>query len=152
MDLSKYFYLSREALVSSDNLVATFTENERKLLSSIKNCIQGQEDTRFKELSDLQSESQSRIVDALLLQFENDELELRVVRRIFTNYPHAQAKIVEILKGKKKEFYSMGIIPHFTAMHKSNDSMIEQLLNALVLAKKLTNEMKTQILQVHRKV
>lgn len=152
MDLSKYFYLSREALVSSDNLVATFTENERKLLSSIKNCIQGQEDTRFEELSDLQSESQSKIVDALLLQFENDELELRVVRRIFTNYPHVQAKIVEILKGKKKEFYSMGIIPHFAAMHKSNDSMIEQLLNALVLAKKLTNEMKTQILQVHRKV
>lgn len=76
MDLSKYFYLSRESLSSTENVSASFNEAERKMLAAIQNCLQGQEDARLEELMDMEPESQHKICDAVLVHFKSDMIDI----------------------------------------------------------------------------
>ena len=145
IDLSKYFYLSREALISAENITASFTETERNILSSIKNCIQGQEELRFEELSRQSTDSQNRILDALLTHFDKDELKMHIVRRIFLDYEPMQTAIVDLMKKKDKSFYTIGVIPHMRAMYERNSALIESLLGYLLREGKIDAKMKSEV-------
>lgn len=82
-DLSKYFYLSRESLVNSENISASFTEEERQLLNRIINCEKGQEDSRIDELQAVSPMSKTRIIEEIFNKFKSDEIDLRIITSIF---------------------------------------------------------------------
>lgn len=145
IDLSKYFYLSRESLASTDNISASFSETERRMLSSIQNCLPGQEDTKIGELKDMDSESQRKICDAILVHFKADTIDLNIICRIYKEYQIYRSDIIETIKSKPKSFFTPDKIPHLTRMHIVNSSQINDLLNILEADKKISPEINQRI-------
>ena len=144
-DLSKYFYLSRESLNNSENITASFDDSERKLLSDIINCIQGQEDARFEELKTMGQESQKKICEALIANFKTDSVNLSIMSRIFVEYKEYQNDIVTILKQKTKEFFNMASVPLIIRMRENSFEQINALLDDLEKDKKINSNYKKQI-------
>lgn len=144
-DLSKYFYLSREALGSAESITASFTEVERKMLESIQHCIPGQENSRIEELQVMESVSQSNVCEAILVHFRNDNLGLNIISRIFEAYPDRQIDIAEILLTKPKTFFNMGTVPHVKRMYKANRSRMKTCLEKLEADKKINQNYSKQI-------
>lgn len=146
-DLSKYFYLSRESLNNSENITASFDDSERKLLSDIINCIQGQEDARFEELKAMGQESQKKICEALIANFKSDSVNLAIMSRIFIEYKEYQNDIVTILKQKPKEYFNMSSVPLIIRMRKNGFEQINTLLDYLEKDKKINSTYKKQIIE-----
>lgn len=144
-DLSKYFYLSRDALSSAESVTASFTDAERKVLSSIQHCISGQETLRIEELKKMDSASQIRVCDALLQHFESDTIGLNIICRIYADYPDRQTDIVEILKKKPKEFFMIPAIPHLYSMYKTNGKQMLECLEELKEQKKINDHFKESV-------
>lgn len=144
-DLSKYFYLSREALSSVENIAASFSEAERTMLSEIQYCIAGQEESRIGRLKQMESESQMKICDSLLLHFQSDTIGLNIISRIYEEYPDRQIDIAEILNDKPKAFFTLSTIPHLVRMYKANSEQINTCLEKLEAQKKLSNTYKDKI-------
>ncbi len=130
-DLSKYFYLSREALSSIENISSTFSEPERRMLSAFQNCMKGQEDLRIEELKKMEPASQRNICDALIEHFKADSVGLNIIALIYCNYVECRADINEIISQKPRAFFSMPTIPHMAIMYKSSPKQIDDLLNLL---------------------
>lgn len=146
-DLSKYFYLSRESLNNSENIVASFDDSERKLLSDIINCIQGQEDARFEELKTMGQESQKKICEALIVNFKTDSVNFSIMSRIFVEYKEYQNDIITILKQKPKEFFNMASVPLIIRMRKNGFEQINTMLDDLEKDKKIDSTYKKQIIE-----
>lgn len=144
-DLSKYFYLSRESLNSSGNITASFNDLERKLLSDIINCIQGQEDARFEELKSMGQESQKKICEALIASFKSDSVNLAIMSRIFIEYKEYQNDIITVLKQKPKEYFNMSSVPLIIRMRENGSEKINTLLDDLENDKKIKSSYKKQI-------
>ena len=144
-DLSKYFYLSRESLNSSENITASFNDLERKLLSDIINCIQGQEDARFEELKSMGQESQKKICEALIASFKSDSVNLAIMSRIFIEYKEYQKDIITVLKQKPKEYFNMSSVPLIIRMRENGSEKINTLLDDLENDKKIKSSYKKQI-------
>lgn len=144
-DLSKYFYLSRESLNSSENITASFNDLERKLLSDIINCIQGQEDARFEELKSMGQESQKKICEALIASFKSDSVNLAIMSRIFIEYKEYQNDIITVLKQKPKEYFNMSSVPLIIRMRENGSEKINTLLDDLENDKKIKSSYKKQI-------
>ena len=144
-DLSKYFYLSRESLNSSENITASFNDLERKLLSNIINCIQGQEDARFEELKSMGQESQKKICEALIASFKSDSVNLAIMSRIFIEYKEYQNDIITVLKQKPKEYFNMSSVPLIIRMRENGSEKINTLLDDLENDKKIKSSYKKQI-------
>lgn len=144
-DLSKYFYLSRESLGSAESITASFTEAERKMLSAIQHCIPGQEDSRIKELKEMEPVSQSNVCESLLAHFRDDNLGLNIISRIFETYSDRQTDIVEILLSKPKTFFGMGTVPHIKRMYKANSARMKACLEKLETDKKINQSYTNQI-------
>lgn len=145
-DLSKYFYLSREALSSTESIAASFTEAERKMLSAIQHCIPGQEELRIGELKNMASVSQIKVCDSILLHFESDNINLNIISRIYAEYPNRQVEIVELLKRKPKGFFKLASIPHLVQMYKTNSTQIGACLETLEQQKRITTSYKNRII------
>lgn len=128
LDLSKYFYLSRESLSSVESISASFNEEERKMLSTIQQCIMGQENTRIEELKAMPSPSQRKICDALIEHFKADSIGLNIIRLIYTEFADCRSDIVEILKQKPKGFYSMATLTHLQVMYNTSRKPMESLI------------------------
>lgn len=146
MDLSKYFYLSRESLSSTENVSASFNETERKMLSAIQNCLQGQEDARLEELKAMESESQRKICDAVLVHFKSDTINLSMISRVYKEYPDYQSDIIDALKAKPNSFFGPASVPHITRMYVANATQIINLLDDLEKDKKISSMIKSQIM------
>lgn len=131
-DLSKYFYLSRESLSNAEDIVASFTETERKMLSDLQHCIAGQEEVRIKELKGMDSSSQMKVCDTLLLHFKSDNIGLNIISRIYVEYEDFQSDIIDILKTKPKTFFHPGMVPHIKRMYVANQVQIKSCLKALL--------------------
>lgn len=144
-DLSKYFYLSRESLNNSESITASFNDSERKLLSDIINCIQGQEDARFEELKSMGQESQKKICEALIANFKSDSVNLAIMSRIFIEYKEYQYDIVTVLKQKPKEYFNMSSVPLIIRMRENGFEQINTLLEDLEKNKKIDSNYKKQI-------
>lgn len=144
-DLSKYFYLSRESLGSYENITASFNDSERKLLSDIINCIQGQEEARFEELKTMGQESQKKICEALLANFKSDSIGLAIISRIYAEYKEFQNEIVTILKQKPKEFFDMSCVPLLIRMREMNFEQINTMLDDLEKNRKIKPNYKKRI-------
>lgn len=145
MDLSKYFYLSRESLSSIENVSASFSEAERKMLAAIQNSLAGQEDARLEELKDMEPESQRKICDAVLVHFKSDTITLSMISRVYKEYPDYQSDIVDALKAKPKSFFGPASLPHITRMYSANAIQISSLLEDLEKSKKISQVIKSQI-------
>lgn len=145
MDLSKYFYLSRESLSSIENVSASFNEAERKMLSAIQSCLQGQEDTRLEELKAMEPESQRKVCDAVLVHFKSDTINLSMISRVYKDYPDYQSDIIDALKAKPNSFFGPATVPHITRMYNANATQISGLLDELEKAKKISPMIKSQI-------
>lgn len=145
MDLSKYFYLSRESLSSTENVSASFNEAERKMLAAIQNCLQGQEDARLEELKDMEPESQRKICDAVLVHFKSDTINLSMISRVYKEYPDYQSDIIDALKAKPSSFFGPASIPHITRMYSANATQISSLLDDLEKSQKISQVIKSQI-------
>lgn len=130
-DLSKYFYLSREALSSMENISATFSESERKLLFAFQNCMKGQEILRIEELKKMDTESQWKICGALIEHFKTDSVGLNIIAPLYCNYPDFRKDIIDSILKKPSEFFRMSIVPHMTMMYKESPTKIDELLNML---------------------
>jgi len=146
-DLSKYFYLSRESLNNSENITASFDDSERKLLSDIINCIQGQEEARFEELKTMGQESQKKICEALIVNFKTDSVNLSIMSRIFVEYKEYRNDIVTILKQKPKEYFNMSTVPLIKIMRKNGFEQINTLLDDLEKDKKINSDYKKLIIE-----
>ena len=144
-DLSKYFYLSRESLNNSENITASFNDLERKLLSDIINCIQGQEDARFEELKSMGQESQKKICEALIANFKSDTVNLAIISRVFIEYKEYQNDIITVLKQKPKEYFNMSNVPLIMRMRENGFEQINTLLDDLEKDKKINSAYKKQI-------
>lgn len=145
MDLSKYFYLSRESLSSTETISASFNEAERKMLAAIQNCLQGQEDARLEELKDMEPESQRKICDAVLVHFKSDTINLSMISRVYKEYPDYQSDIVDTLKAKPNSFFGPSSVPHITRMYSANATQICSLLDDLEKSQKISQVIKSQI-------
>ena len=144
-DLSKYFYLSRESLNNSENITASLNDLERKLLSDIINCIQGQEDARFEELKSMGQESQKKICEALIANFKSDTVNLAIISRVFIEYKEYQNDIITVLKQKPKEYFNMSNVPLIMRMRENGFEQINTLLDDLEKDKKINSAYKKQI-------
>ena len=146
-DLSKYFYLSRESLNNVENISVSFNENERKILSDIISCIQGQEDARIKELKKLGQESQRKVCDAIISNFKADNIKLNIISRVYEEYEEFQLDIVAAIKLKNKSFFILSSVPLFKRMYQSNPEQISKLLNELVKQKICPENIKNKIVE-----
>lgn len=127
-DLSKYFYLSREALSSVESVAASFNESERNMLSAIQKCMKGQESTRIEELKKMHPSSQRKICDALMEHFKADTIGLNIMSLVYVEFADCRADIVEMLKQKAKRFFAMSAIPHLQLMNKAAPKPMESLI------------------------
>lgn len=150
MDLSKYFYLSRESLSSTENISVSFNEAERKILSAIQNCIQGQEDARIEELKAMESESQRKVCDSILLHFKSDTVNLSIISRVYKEFPDYQSDIIDALNAKPKLFFNLSTVPHLSRMYSANATQIIRLLDDLEKAKKIPHQMKEEIIDKNK--
>lgn len=130
-DLSKYFYLSREALSSVESISSTFSEAERKMLSAFQNCMKGQENSRIEELKKMEPISQRNICDALIEHFKTDSIGLSIIAPIYCNYVDCRADINEVLLQKPRAFFTMPTIPHMAMMYSACPTQFDELLNQL---------------------
>lgn len=146
MDLSKYFYLSRESLSSTENISASFNEAERKMLSAIQSCMQGQEDARLGELKAMEPESQRKVCDAVLVHFKSDTINLSMISRVYRDYPDYQSDIIDALKVKPNSFFGPAAVPHIARMYNANATQISSLLDDLEKSKKISPMIKSQIM------
>ena len=146
-DLSKYFYLSRESLNNVENISVSFNENERKILSDIISCIQGQEDARIEELKKLGQESQRKVCDAIISNFKADNIKLNIISRVYEEYEEFQLDIVAAIKLKNKSFFILSSVPLFKRMYQSNPEQISKLLNELVKQKICPENIKNKIVE-----
>lgn len=128
LDLSKYFYLSRESLSSVESISASFNEEERKMLSAIQQCIKGQEYSRIEELKNMHSASQRKICDALTEHFKTDSIGLNIMSLIYIEFEDCRPDIAEILKQKTKSFYSIAALPHLQKMYNTARKPMEALV------------------------
>ena len=127
-DLSKYFYLSREALSSVESVTASFNESERNMLSAIQKCMKGQESTRIEELKKMHPSSQRKVCDALMEHFKADTIGLNIMSQIYVEFVDCRADIIEMLKQKAREFFTMRAIPHLQLMNKAASKPMESLI------------------------
>ena len=146
-DLSKYFYLSRESLNNVENISVSFNENERKILSDIISCIQGQEDARIEELKKLGQESQRKVCDAIISNFKADNIKLNIISRVYEEYEEFQLDIVAAIELKNKSFFILSSVPLFKRMYQSNPEQISKLLNELVKQKICPENIKNKIVE-----
>lgn len=144
-DLSKYFYLSREALSSVENISATFSEAERKMLSAFQNCMKGQESLRIEELKKMEPTSQRNVCDALIEHFKTDSVGLNIIAPLYCNYIDCRADINEVISQKPRSFFTMAAIPHMAMMYKASSKQIEALLNQLKQKGSIKEEMCSSI-------
>lgn len=145
-DLSKYFYLSRESLVSVENSILSFNEQERKILSDIVNCMQGQEDAKINNLQELESISQSKVIEAIVQHFNNETVPLRVISRLFKEFPDFRVEIIDSLIKKEKEFFTFSTIPLLSRMYAADNEMIHNFLEEAVKKCKISSEMMEKII------
>lgn len=127
-DLSKYFYLSREALSSVESVTASFNEAERNMLSAIQKCMKGQESTRIEELMKMHPSSQRKVCDALMEHFKADTIGLNIMSQIYVEFVDCRADIIEMLKQKARGFFTMSAIPHLQLMNKAASKPMESLI------------------------
>ena len=146
-DLSKYFYLSRESLNNVENISISFNDTERKVLTDIISCIQGQEDARIEELKKLGQESQRKVCDAIISNFKADNIKLNIISRVYEAYEEFQLDIVAAIKLKNKSFFTLSNIPLLKRMHKSNPNQISSLLNELVKLNICPENIKNRIVE-----
>lgn len=144
-DLSRYFYLSRESLSSVESISSAFNETERKMLSAIQNCMQGQEESRITELKELEPASQRRICDALLEHFKADSVGLNIMSHIYVEFLDCRMGIVDVLKQKKKSFYTMPTFPFMTRMYNASSKPMDLLFDHLSQKNYLTPDFCDQI-------
>lgn len=130
-DLSKYFYLSREALSSAENISSTFSESERKMLSAFQNCMKGQENLRIEELKKMEPVSQRNVCDALIEHFKADSIGLNIIAPLYCNYIDCRADINEVILQKSRTFFTMPTIPHMAMMYNASPAQIDEVLNLL---------------------
>ncbi len=130
-DLSKYFYLSRESLSSSEDTVSSFSEKEREILFNILNCTKGQEDNRITELQQVGEESQEKIIDEVLNKFKKNEIGLSLISALYVKYKDIQSDICDIIKSKDNKVYGISAVPHLKRMYKYNNSQITKLITFL---------------------
>ena len=130
-DLSKYFYLSREALSSVESISSTFSEAERKMLSAFQNCMKGQENSRIEELKKMEPISQRNICDALIEHFKTDSIGLSIIAPIYCNYVDCRADINEVILQKPRAFFTIPTIPHMAMMYSACPTQFDELLNQL---------------------
>lgn len=144
-DLSKYFYLSREALSSVESISSTFSESERKMLSAFQNCMKGQEDSRIEELKKMESVSQRNVCDALIEHFKADSVGLNIIAPIYCNYADFRTDISEAILQKPSTFFTMAVIPHMVIMYKASPTQFDELLNRLKSKKFIKDEICSMI-------
>lgn len=130
-DLSKYFYLSREALSSVESVVASFNEAERNMLSALQKCMKGQESTRLEELKNMHPSSQRKICDALMEHFKSDTIGLNIMSQVYVEFADCRGDIIEVMKQKDKGFFAMGTLPHLQRMYKAAAKPMEDLVTHL---------------------
>ena len=145
IDLSKYFYLSRESLASSDTVAYSFTQEERDLLTKIVECKKGQENARIQELSEMSYESQEKLIIELMNKFAKGEISFNIIAPMFESLPDFQTYISEkipiCINGKLK----VSAVPHFKRMYTANSDLITQLLEQLEKANKINSKEKDLI-------
>lgn len=145
-DLSKYYYLSRESLVSSDNISAKFTEEEKNILSALLECISGQEDTTISELLTKRGESQTKIVEAVLVHFKDGSIRLNIISRIYLKYVDYRHSILELIKEKDAAFFGPGCVPHLSLMMNESGKNITSLTEELVKLGKMKASVQKMII------
>ena len=144
-DLSKYFYLSREALSSTENISSTFNESERKMLSAFRNCMKGQEDLRIEELKKMEPESQRNVCDALIEHFKADSIGLNIIAPLYRSYSDFRADIIEVVLKKPRTFFGMPAIPHMAMMRKASPAQVDEALDQLKKNGLIKDEMYSMI-------
>lgn len=152
LDLSKYFYLSRESLINSEDLSSSFTEEERRILNRIINCEKGQEDSRIDELQSISPTSKSRIIEVILNKYKSDEIELRIISSLFVKCSEFQNDICDIIKSNTSPIFNLQYVPHFKRMYNANTDLMTVTLNYLEKNKRIDKENIKLILESDSKI
>ncbi|MBQ3265732.1 MAG: hypothetical protein IJH07_08140 [Ruminococcus sp.] len=148
IDLSKYFYLSRESLANEENIDSTFSEEEKQLLYRIINCVAGQEDSRIAELESRSPSSKAKIMEVLLKKFKSEDIGLSHAAALFVRYPEYQNDICEIItKGNINIKLGIASIPHLKRMFKANNQLISDMIDSLIKDQRLKDTEKKVIVE-----
>ena len=152
LDLSKYFYLSRESLINSEDLSSSFTEEERRILNRIINCEKGQEDSRIDELQSISPTSKSRIIEVILNKYKSDEIELRIISSLFVKCSEFQNDICDIIKSNTSPIFNLPYVPHLKRMYNANVGLMTVTLNYLEENKRIDKKNIKLILESNSKI
>ena len=152
LDLSKYFYLSRESLINSEDLSSSFTEEERRILNRIINCEKGQEDSRIDELQSISPTSKSRIIEVILNKYKSDEIELRIISSLFVKCSEFQNDICDIIKSNTSTIFNLPYVPHLKRMYNANVGLMTVTLNYLEENKRIDKKNIKLILESNSKI
>lgn len=152
LDLSKYFYLSRESLINSEDLSSSFTEEERRILNRIINCEKGQEDSRIDELQSISPTSKSRIIEVILNKYKSDEIELRIISSLFVKCSEFQNDICDIIKSNTSTIFNLPYVPHLKRMYNANVGLMTVTLNYLEENKRIDKKNIKLILESDSKI
>ena len=146
-DLSKYYYLSRESLVNTENVDAAFNEIERKMLSLLVECKKGRETSYIEELKKLELDSQNRVIEGTLVHFRNSNISLAMISYIYCEFPEFQEEIGEIIKSKETKFFNAASEIHLKKMSSANNKHMKSLLDSLNDNGKIKDDARYRILE-----
>ena len=131
-DLRKYYYLSRESLYGYEDYNAALNENEKAFLSTILKASVAQQEKYVSDIESMIPDSQERIIDALLRKFKlNEDVKFSLISLLFVRFTNYQSEICDIIKTKDSAFFVISKTTLLGKMHKTNPTIIEEMLSYL---------------------
>ncbi|WP_297522494.1 P-loop NTPase fold protein [uncultured Clostridium sp.] len=128
-DLSKYFYLCREALSGESNTVENLNNEERELLNKIVKANTGTEKEEILKLKEIHPDSSNKIIKVMVKMFKEKSGRLINIGIIYQNFEQWRFEILEHLKLFIKTDIKMNSMPYLQMIYSCTPKEMDEILN-----------------------
>ncbi len=128
-DLSKYFYLCREALSGESNTVENLNNEEREILNKILNANKGKEKEEILKLKEIHPDSSNKIIKVMVKMFKEKKGRLINIGIIYQNFEQWRFEILEHLKLFVKADLNFNSIPYLQMIYQATPNEMDEILN-----------------------
>ncbi|HBI6963834.1 TPA: hypothetical protein K8N27_002216 [Clostridium perfringens] len=129
-DLSKYFYLCREALSGESNTVENLNNEEREILNKILNANKGKEKEEILKLKEIHPDSSNKIIKVMVKMFKEKKGRLINIGIIYQNFEQWRFEILEHLKLFVKADLNFNSIPYLQMIYQATPNEMDEILNS----------------------
>ncbi|SCJ99835.1 Predicted P-loop ATPase [uncultured Clostridium sp.] len=127
-DLSKYFYLCREALSGESNTVENLNNEEREILNKILKANTGKEKEEILKLKEIHPDSSNKIIKVMVKMFKEKNGRLINIGIIYQNFEQWRFEILEHLKSFVKTDIKMDSIPYLQMIYQCTPKEMDEIL------------------------